>query len=170
MLDLETMGLSPHGAIASIGAVYFDPFGDALSDPFHAVVQLDGQEKLGRSFNGSTVTWWLSQERAAQQALLGAKLDLREALQQFTRYVGQQSVPCWAYGSTFDHVILRSAYEAAGLRSPLHYRDELCMRGLAKIAQVECPAVPGTAHNAVDDATRQARWLQSILKSMKGSK
>jgi hypothetical protein len=40
MFDLETMGMAPNGAIASIGAVRFDPYGDEISDPFYVVVDL----------------------------------------------------------------------------------------------------------------------------------
>ena len=167
MLDLETLGMAPNGAIASIGAVAFDPFSDALYDMVHLVVDLDGQERLGRQFNGSTVVWWLQQSEAARRAICEKEglLSLGDALMKFKNFVGPQSMPCWAYGSTFDHTILQSAYDALGLKSPVHYRDQLCMRGLVKLTSVECPDhVPGTAHNALDDAVRQARWLQEITR------
>lgn len=167
MLDLETMGLSPDGAIASIGAVQFDPRGEGIGDAFYLVVDLDGQDKYGRTFTGSTIRWWLQQEEAARAELYrGDYVKLPAALRKFAEWVGQSSVPCWAYGATFDHSILQRAYDAVGERNPIHYRDQLCMRGLAKLAGgVECPQI-GTAHNAVADATRQAHWLQAILRRM----
>jgi hypothetical protein len=165
MLDLETMGLSPDGVICAIGAVKFDPFGDELSDPFYVVVEMDGQEKYGRRFTGSTVTWWLQQEDAARRELYrGDRIPLPAALEQFQWWMGPASMPTWAYGATFDHSILQSAYGAVGLKNPIHYRDQFCMRPYARLTKVECPHVPGTTHNAVDDATRQARWLQAILR------
>lgn len=167
MVDLETMGMAPNGAIASIGAVKFDPFTDELYDPFHVAVDLDGQEMFGRVITGSTVKWWFKQEQAARDAIMQYAVSLENALKQFARYVGGKSVPCWAYGATFDHSILQSAYDSGAAKpyvNPIHYRDQLCMRGLAKLANVECPHVPGVAHNAVDDATRQARWVQAIMR------
>jgi DNA polymerase III epsilon subunit-like protein len=164
MIDLETMGLSPNGAIASIGAVRFDPFSYEMRDPFHLVVDLSGQDALGRAFTGSTVTWWLQQSEAARAALYrGDRLRLPAALAQFATWYGH-SAPTWAYGSTFDHTILDGAFKACKLPNPVHYRDQLCMRGLVKLAGIECPVVPGEAHNALDDAQRQARWVQKILK------
>lgn len=165
MLDLETMGMAPNGAIASIGAIEFDPFGDEISNQFHVAVDLDGQEKLGRVFNGSTVKFWLQQSPESQKALLGGG-ELTVVLRQFAHYVGETR-PCWAYGATFDHSILQSAYDAVGVRNPIHYRDQVCMRGLAKMAKVDCPDMPGVAHNALDDATRQARWLQAIMRGLR---
>ena len=165
MFDLETMGMAPDGAIASIGAIRFDPFGTELSDPFYVVVDIAGQEKeFRRTISGDTVLWWMQQEEAARNELFrGDRIPLPAALKQFADYVGASSVPTWAYPSTFDHVVLHSAYRAAGLKPPIHYRDELCMRGIAKMAKVECPHHPGVAHNALADAERQARWLQAIL-------
>jgi hypothetical protein len=166
MLDIETMGGTPNGAIASIGAIRFDPFGDELADPFYVVVDLDGQEKYGRKFDGSTITWWLQQSREAQAELYrGDRVKFVEALEQFQKYVGPASVPTWAYPSTFDHSIMQSAYQGVGMKYPVHYREQFCMRGLARMAEVEPPvAKVGTDHNALDDAQFQAKWLQAILK------
>jgi hypothetical protein len=164
MFDLETMGMAPNGAVASIGAVLFDPHSDALGPTFYQIVDLADQEKrYGRAINGDTVTWWLQQSAAARDELIRAdRVSLRIALENYARWVGE-SKPTWAYPSTFDHVILQSAYDAVGMKNPVHWRDHFCMRGLAKLANVQPGAKVGTAHNALDDAIFQAKWLQKIL-------
>jgi hypothetical protein len=169
MLDLETMGMAPDGAIASIGAIRFDPFGDEIADPFYTTVKLKGQEDVGRVFNGDTIAWWLQQSEAARQELTRAgSPGLETALQAFRRYVMEcaAGAPCWAYPSTFDHVILRRAYDAVGANHPFTWRDEYCMAAFARLTpNVDRAALTvGTAHNALDDATHQARWLQAILR------
>ena len=169
MLDIETMGRAPNGALASVGIVKFQPFGDLLADPFYIRIRLEDQMELQREFNAQTIIWWLSQEREAQKELIGeGRVSLQEALNQIINYVGNNNWPCWAYGSTFDHTILQSSYDCLTMKNPFHYRQQVCMRGLVKLAGVECPEVPGIAHNAIDDAIRQAKWLQACMKKLKG--
>jgi len=164
MVDIETMGLAPDGAVASIGAVKFDPHGVGVGEKFYTNVQIDGQEKFGRQITGSTVMWWLTQSEDARKALRGQELLLPAALRKFAEFVGSKSIPSWAYGATFDHVILQRAYDAVNEKNSIHYRDQLCMRGLAKLwGNCEPPEKVGTAHNALDDAVFQALWLQKIL-------
>jgi hypothetical protein len=165
MFDLETMGMPPNGAIASIGAVLFDPFSEELGETFYQIVDLAGQEKeFKRSINGDTVTWWMQQSEAARKELIrGDRVRLPTMLNNFSRWVGTSSRPMWAYPSTFDHAILQSAYDVVGIKNPVHWRDHFCMRGLAKLAHVEPVAYKGEAHNALDDAVFQAKWLQQIL-------
>lgn len=160
MLDLETMGRSPDGAIASIGAIRFDPDGEELKDPFHCIVRLEGQDHIGMTFDPETIVWWLQQSKEAQESITrGDRVDLRSALSQFKDwYKGE---PCWAYGSTFDHVILNTAFTKTGIENPITYRNQMCMRGIARFSKVERPQY-GTQHNAVEDATAQAMWMQLI--------
>lgn len=167
MLDLETMGRSPDGAIASIGMIKFDPDGDTLQDPFYLPVRLEGQDVLGMTFFPDTIVWWLQQSKAAQEAIVrGDRVDLFNALSQVNNYVGENGTPVWAYGSTFDHVILQTAFDRCRIKSAIGYRQQVCMRALAQRTTIERPKV-GEEHNALDDATAQAIWLQKILNAGK---
>jgi hypothetical protein len=71
----------------------------------------------------------------------------------------------WGNGSTFDNVILRSAFAAAGLEYPVRFWADQCYR----TKKNEFPTVPlvreGTHHKALDDAISQAKHLQAIWRS-----
>lgn len=163
MLDLETLGTGNNAIILSIGAVKFND--DEITDRFHAAIDPVSCQALGLKIDASTVLWWLDPERADARATLldFDRIDLASALDGFARWVGE---PCNMYGngSTFDNVILRNAYAAAGLEYPVKFWQDLCYRTL----KTETPFISyervGTHHNAVDDAETQAVHLQSIRK------
>lgn len=160
MLDLETMGRSPDGAIASMGAIRFEPEGDILEDPFYLPVRLEGQDAIGMTFNPETIIWWLQQPKEAQEAITrGDRVDLRSALTQFKNWYKGEKV--WCYGATFDHVILETAFRKTNIENPVSYRSQLCMRSIVALSTVERPS-HGIQHNALHDAEAQAMWMQLI--------
>jgi hypothetical protein len=167
MLDLETMSSRPNAAIASIAAVAFDPSliysVEDFKDKFYVNVDLNQQPY--RHFDGNTIYWWLKQDKAASDQLLSNVVLPDQALQAFTDwYKKVDGKATWAYGATFDHVVLQTMFNDRLMQNPIHYRNQLCMRTIVRLFQRKRPEIPGlVAHNALDDCIVQAIWLQECI-------
>lgn len=167
MLDIETMGTGSYAAIVSIGAVKFDPTGVVIFHPFnfYQTISLASSMKAGLRVDADTILWWSRQDHAARKELSNEfAVDLDEALLGFAQWYGpDDSVPVWGNGAGFDNVILGNAYKAVGIDQPWSYKADRCFRTLRSLApEVERP-VYGIAHNALDDALAQVKWLQAIV-------
>lgn len=166
MLDLETLGLTPNGVIASIGAVKFDA--TTIIDRFHVGVDVADCQRRGLSIDASTVMWWLHPDRheAREKLLALAQVDLYAALDGFSLWVAEtppdQLGSLWGKGSTFDNVLLKNGFDKVGLPYPFSYRQDECYRTIAN----RFPDVPymqrDVAHDALADAESQAYHLQDI--------
>lgn len=167
MLDLETMGTTPSAAIISIGAVEFDPETKAITDRFHAVVDLASALAVGGTIDASTVMWWMTQSDAARAVVAGGGAHISQVLVDFSRWLSglgpTEDVLMWGNGAGFDNVLLASAYRAAKLPQPWAHWNDRCYRTIKSLY----PGVPlqrvGTHHNALDDAESQARHLMDML-------
>ena len=179
MIDLETMGVGRNAAVASIGAVIFDPC--TVDTPeslgpnqlFYRAFDLCKQPR--RAFEPSTIYFWLNQEKEAQEAICegnGVKFcDPYTILNQFNQWIDKAQVKtAWCLGATFDHGILDSLYNDSNLRNPFHFSKQLCMRTVATVCGLPRPQIETlTAHNALDDAIKQTIWLQQCLKALRES-
>lgn len=180
MIDLETMSTKPNAAILSIGAVLFDPWGTDTEDSikndtnrlFLASISIESNEKEGRHISASTVSWWLKQSEAARHALLSPSDQLRGALERFKQWIARQQPRidrAWAKSPEFDCVILRDAFESTGLMWPFQYWNSRDVRTAVELAFPEGdePTIGvGVAHNALDDAIRQALTVQSCHRRL----
>ena len=168
MVDLETMGTGSYAAIVSIGAVKFDPdapFDPATAESFYAVISLASAMKAGLRVEADTVMWWLDQSLPAVQAFTRAeKVGLDEALLAFSAWFGEESLPVWGNGATFDNVILRNAFAAVGLDCPWSYKHDRCYRTIKNLKPPVPPVEFGTAHDALDDAIAQTLTLLKIAE------
>jgi hypothetical protein len=176
MVDLETMASSPRAAVASLGAVAFDPDGDdtvtsLLDLRRRFYVNLDLRDQPNRQFDGDTIYWWLSQPPATQQAILMTenRLKVGEALVRFSDWCHTWAAQrAWCLGATFDHVIIEDLYRSLKRRNPIRYSNQLCARTIAKVADLERPELPElVAHNALDDCVKQVIWLQQCFKKLR---
>lgn len=166
MLDLETWGTSNNAVIVSIGACKFDR--DNILDAFHVGVEPASCQQLGLEIDASTILWWMDpkQREALDMWLQLERVDLASALVGFDLWCKQQPgvSTIWGNGSTFDNVILRSGFKAAGLEYPVRFWADQCYRTKKNGA----PGVPmvreGTHHKALDDAISQAKHLQAIWR------
>lgn len=174
MVDLETMGSGNQSAIVSIGAFKFDlytPQGpEQIEDlqRFYVNVSLKSSMAAGLKADPDTIMWWMGQDAAARSKLTSSPLDLQAALHQFAAFMNGGFF-LWGNGATFDNVILRNAYDAAGIKTPWHYTKDMCYRTYKNLHGKAVPFVrEGTAHNALDDAITQALHLQKIMAHIKG--
>jgi len=172
MVDLETMSTTPRAAIASIGAVIFDPRADNIDDmpTFYQAVDLVSNERDGRHFSGSTIAWWLQQSEGARAALLTDVLPLHTALTKFQLWITQNKpLICWANSPSFDCVILKDAFSQQHMHWPFQYWEERDVRTIKDAAYPngDCPKIQlGVAHGALDDAMSQAMTVQRCFSAL----
>lgn len=175
MIDLETVGLPPNGAIVSIGAVFFDLHTQTLGPEFNAVIHLGSAVANGGQMDPGTVMWWLGQSDAARKAIRFGGQPIATVLQNFSDWIKQtcrhEDVRPWGNGASFDLTLLNAAYKGAGIKTPWHFSQERCFRTVRNLY----PSIdydPGEkgegAHNALADAIFQAQHLFKIKNRLKG--
>lgn len=170
MLDLETLGTGPNAAILSIGAVKFDlEKGEVSPDRFYVTVDLENSIDLGAVIDASTIKWWMGQSSEARGQFLVPGLQLADALNKLTKWIGEQDgMRVWGNGATFDNVLIRNAYQMAGVTCPWKYWNDMCYRTIKNLyPNVGITNRIGTYHNAVDDAQTQAEHIIRIFQTIK---
>ncbi len=177
MLDLETMGQGNNAAIVAIGAVFFEPTTGEIGASFYQKVGLESAAKYGE-IDPNTVLWWLKQsDEARAEITSNDTMDLQYAIDDFSAWVGQiervNSRVVWGNGASFDNVILGNAFEAVGYEKPWRYWNDRDVRTVVELGRTLKGFDPkrdipfkGTAHNALDDAIHQAKYVSAIYKAL----
>lgn len=169
MIDIETGGLPPTGALFSIGAAFFDLHTCTLGPTFNRVIHLGSSVQHGGTIDPGTVLWWLRQSKEAQKSVAynGEPIDL--VLNDFSKWIAQtcrhEDVRPWGNGASFDLTIVGGAYQRLGLKTPWHFTNERCFRTVQnQYPQVVYdPSEKGEgAHNALTDAVFQVNHLFKI--------
>jgi hypothetical protein len=169
MLDLEYMGKGANAAICAIGAVRFNT--TSLGATFYRAIGLRTSVASGGALDADTVLWWMGQSEKAREEIINARCPISVALQDFSEWVtannfGGDEIQMWGNGAAVDNVILRTAYEREGIKTPWHFRGDRCFRTVrAMRPHLECE-FKGTAHNALDDAIYQAEYMLKIFQSI----
>lgn len=172
MVDIETMGGPPDGAILSIGAVLFSIHPERVevqpsSGWFHERATLPSNVELGRAVWPETVEWWIAQSKEAQEALLREpRHKLPVLLEAFRRWLVHSRVEfIWAKPPEFDITILTHAFQQCEVPWPLHFSATRDVRTILETAKwmnwmdVVRMERLGEAHNAADDAAHQAQQV-----------
>jgi hypothetical protein len=160
MIDIETLGTTPNGVIASIGAVEFG----ADRRNLHVRIKLD---QRGRVIDADTLQFWLGQSKEAQEELTGEpRVDLRSALSQL-REMTEQADEVWAKPPQFDLSILRNAYIGLGQNCPWQHRKERDLRTLSMLLPFVQQPPNSLKHNALADAVAQADWVLEIERVLR---
>ena len=178
MVDLETMDVEVTASILSIGAVMFNPWQldteDTLTDEFYLRISLESNMRSGRTTSASTICWWLTQSDGARQELVeGEQLNIGMGLLNFRRWITDRpyrATRVWAKSPDFDCSMLKHAMSQQNEIWPFHFADSRCVRTLTEAAYPEgdAPLIGvGTAHNAIDDAKRQALMVQHCYDKIK---
>ena len=114
MIDIETAGTTANAAIASIGAVLFDPHSDWIGDAFHMHVSLEScVNQWQMKIDPATFIWWLGQSEAARQSFANGQqraASLSESLSAFSRFLPADVTP-WCNGASFDFAILAELFD-----------------------------------------------------------
>lgn len=172
MLDLETLGTRPGDAVISVGIQLFDAKAGKLGPGFK--VNLSIEEVMGAGFGatGSTIKFWIKQSEAATKAALENPSALVQGLMSVADLLTDgeggvnDSIKVWGNGAAFDNVLLREMYQRLNLREPWEFWNDRCfrtMKGELDPTKNLQPEFVGEKHDALADATHQARWLINIL-------
>jgi hypothetical protein len=160
MLDIETLGAEKPAPVLSIGAVLFDESGPSQhgNERFYTAIDPESLAEEGFVACPDTAAWWMQQSDPARHAAVQGDVTVRRAFRRFRSwYRGVRETVLWANPPTFDHVVLRGAYEHIDYDAPWHPAEARCCRTLDKLVPIEHPDREGTHHNALDDAIHQAR-------------
>lgn len=173
MIDTETMGKAPDGALIQLGAVFFDYHTCTLGPRFLKNIHLATAVRDGGTLDPSTILWWLGQSDEARKVRFGGE-DISDVLREFKMWAAGvcrlEDVRPWGNSNSFDLSIVRSAYERKGLEAPWYWTNERDFRTLRNhYPQVEYnPAEKGdAAHDALADAIFQAEHMFKIARSRK---
>jgi hypothetical protein len=177
MLDIETLAKKPGAVVLSVGAAVMDMEQLEIVDKAYWVLDLKEQEHC--KIDPETVIWWMQQTdnaRAAFRKLIPKtdaatfKIELQKLLDTYNTRTP------WANGTNFDLPILGqyiyNNYHAPGELEdvvPWGYRWQ-DMRSLATVMAEILPystfvtTNATVAHNALDDAVRQAEYVLEVKK------
>jgi len=164
MIDLETMSTESNAAICSIGAVKFS-FDGGILDQFYCTVDVLDCKKYGLHVSKDTVYWWSQQPKHVFEELRKNNVSLKDALNNFSEWYGNISLPTWGCGAGFDNVILDNAFKAVGMIRPWKYWDDRCYRTIKELIKIPEEDRTQNYHNALEDALHQTKHLLRILNS-----
>ena len=72
MIDLETLATDPNATILTIGGVKFNPnTNEEPHSEFYYKLNVDEQEKLGRTQDQGTIDWWGKQDPKIMEEAFG---------------------------------------------------------------------------------------------------
>lgn len=179
MVDMETMGNSPHAPIVSIGAVFFDPSTGNTGAEFYQVVSLESSMSFGMKPDASTIQWWLKQSSEARSAILvDEAMGLLKTLELLADYIaenaanGSHAVQLWGNGCSFDNVILRRAYALTDTPFAVPFWNDRDVRTMVELGKsvginprYDIP-FEGDMHNALSDARHQVKYVSAIWQRL----
>lgn len=162
MLDLETMGTTPNSVILSIGAVKFGD--DEIKDSFYERIDAKSCLDYGLEIDVGTVMWWLQQSEEARKEICKPAQPLNAVLTWFAEWAYSPDVRVWGNGATMDNIILSNAYFKVKIPRPWSYKGDMCYRTIKNLYPDIKIEQLGVYHNALDDATSQAKHLMKMIK------
>jgi hypothetical protein len=173
MIDLETLDVTPTASILTIGAVRFDPFGDEIKDStctkLYIKVDLDSCDRYGGTVSQSTIDWWASQSKEAQDEAFDptGRVPIEEAMNQLYKFAwGAKRV--WSHGATFDIPICEFYFRKVGKAIPWQFWEARCTRTIFDIG-INPNRPPVLKHHALEDAWNQAVGVQNVFKTLQSS-
>jgi hypothetical protein len=169
MIDLETLDTGPSATVLTLGAVKFDPY--TAKEPYaelYVKLDIDEQDRLGRTVSDSTIEWWGKQDAAIQEEAFSPdnRITVGQTLDQLNKWiVGVDQI--WAQGYGFDITMLEDMYRKAGRPIPWNFwqvRDSRTLFGVLK----EDPRkkMQQNLHNALEDSRWQAKGVQIAYRDL----
>lgn len=168
--DLETLGNTHQAPIVQIGSVKFKDSGEII-DTFVRYINIESLSKHPQfKVDYSTLQWWFSQEDLAIKSVMCVEgsISLKQALYEFSQWIGKPSDYVFWSHATFDPPILNFNFLAVGMQNPIPFRAHRDIRTLTHFSGKIEVEREGIHHNALDDCLHQAKYiskgLQKILK------
>lgn len=166
-IDLETLDVIPSATVLSLGAVKFNPFSaDEPHSELYLKIQIDNQDRLGRSTSDKTIEWWSQQDPKIMEETFDQTnaVTVEEALQQLNKWcVGIDEI--WGHGYGFDITMLEDMYRSKGKPVPWQFWQISDSRTITKrMPRDPRKDMQTDLHNALADAYYQAKSIQIIFK------
>ena len=193
MLDIETLANSSNSAITQIGAAIFSRKTGDIIDTFKINVDAQSCVNLGMETGVATIEWWMKQSDEARKSIFAKpNKKIYYALEDFTTFIKKnwvayhggeikladpgdyaniedyfrsEDIKLWCH-ATFDEPNMDNAYRRCGLRSPWHYRSVRDIRTLTDLAEFTPPRNTGVAHDALDDALHQIKYVVAAMQKL----
>lgn len=172
MVDTETMGGAPDGALVQIGAVFFDIRSRTLGPEFLENINLADAVRHGGKIDPSTVMWWMGQPDKARESIRFGGGEIAVVLQRFANWIKEtcrlEDVRVWGNSPRFDMQIIDGAYTRLGLPVPWYWtneRDFRTTRNQHPKVEYDTAQKGDDAHNALADAKFQVQHLFKIAES-----
>jgi hypothetical protein len=183
MIDIETLGTKPGSAIASIGAVFFNPQTGETGAEFEVLISIEDSKRIGFTTDEATASWWEKQSPEAQAQLKGSlrpELALDDFLQFVVSHCERKNVKVWGNGAGFDPVLIESAYDICNkafgmdVEPPFKYWNVRDVRTMVELGRQvgfdpkkQMP-FDGVPHSALADAKHQAKYVSAIWQKLVG--
>lgn len=170
MIDLETFDHKPTAAIVSIGAVQFDMQSGEIGKKFYINIDLQSCIDAGLTLSASTIMWWMSQDKGAQQSLFDAPVSLSVALNSLEDwFVGLGDCEVWANSPSFDLNILDNAFSKFNMPTPWRFYNERDCRTLVALnPSIKKSITNDLAHDALSDCIYQVRYCSATYNHIMG--
>ena len=162
--DIETLSTKPNAMILSIGAVAVCE--GKIVGKFYQNINPTNLEDYGFESDVDTVNWWNSPDRDLARAdLQDDQVSIVVALYLFHEWITElQGETIWGYGSDFDTVIIKNAFDKLNIEWPIKFWNHRCLRTLTAQLDIKVKREKGVHHNALDDAINQGNALIECLK------
>ena len=166
MVDLETMGVSPRSVVLTLGAVTFNPYTDEIYDDLYLKIDLDDQDKLGREIDQNTLDWWAKQEPKVMEEAFSSdgRIGLEDAITAFHKFAWGCD-KFWSHGAVFDLMIIEDIYRQLNRPIPWEFWR---LRDTRTLFDIKDPEMEKSVeqHNALFDAIRQAKGVQTVYRKL----
>lgn len=169
--DLETVSLEVYAGIIAIALVPL-----AFPEPlpvFYEKCRFDNLESKGFELSMTTLDWWSKQDKAVRDEAFSGTQDIEIMLARVSQYftglretTGVQKIALWGNGVLFDNLILANAFNRCDIEIPWTYHDDMDYRTFRRLFKdiVREPVFMGDKHNALADATHEAKYLEQMLQ------
>jgi len=172
-IDIETLGTERDSVILSLGAVKFDHEKIYEDDGLYLSLKWQPQMDNGGTVTEGTIRFWLSQHRAARDAVLNKSGAVHhdKALQQLSAWFKKnirapKNCCVWAKGPSFDLSLISDLYQrSTNSQPPWPFWAERCVRTAIMLnAAYKVPHPDGMVeHHAFWDAVYQASQVRRFL-------
>ena len=163
MIDLETLDTCPDATILTIGGVKFNPYKDTEPhSDFYFRLDIDEQDRLGRTVNQDTLDWWGKQDPQIREEAFQVedRVGLKHWLDHMTKWMVGVDV-LWGHGYGFDVTIVETVYRQMSTPIPWNFWQVRDGRTLISLLDRDPRKDMQTdLHNALKDSYYQAKAIQ----------
>lgn len=172
MLDIETLGRGPGCVVTSVAITPFHINGKALEPTKVFRMKLDIADQLiaGFTIEPETHKWWMQQDPKVREMEFNGIYNIDKFcidLEAYIRMIERQytTYRIWATAPKLDFGCLHSLCVHAGVKWPILFSSERCMRTFREMTKTLYPSFKlpsGSAnHCAADDTTLQIKQIQA---------